>query len=94
MGIRSDFGCFARSPETFCGSFLYLPGNFALKTAGDFSGLRFPRNEERKLLKNSGKFGANSGQNSDKNSKKFGELSFCNFSDLLIFVPTVSTLGA
>ena len=50
--------------------FLCLPGNFALKKGGDFwwifSGLRFPRNEARKLLE---KFGENSEQNS---GAKFG----------------------
>ena len=64
-----------------------LPGNFALKKGRDFggffSGLRFPRNEARKLLE---RFGENSGQNSGQNSgrkfEKSGELSFCNFSDL------------
>ena len=64
-----------------------LPGNFALKNCGDFwwifSGLRLPQNEARQLLK---KFGENSEQNSGQNSgrkiEKFGELSFCNFSDL------------
>ena len=49
----------------------------------NFSGLRLPRNEARKLLK---KFGENSEQNSGKNSgrkfEKFGKLSFCNFPDL------------
>ena len=48
-----------------------------------FSALRFPQNEARKLLK---KFGENSEQNSGQNSgrkfEKFGELSFCDFSDL------------
>ena len=78
---------FARSPENFC--------RFSFRTClgiphwkwGDFwwifSGLRFPQNEARKLLKN---FGENSEQNSGQNSvqkfEKFGELSFCNFSDL------------
>ena len=68
-------------------SFSYLPGNFALKKGGDFwwifSGLRLLGNEARKLLEN---FGENSEQNSGGNSgqkfKKFGELSFCHFSDL------------
>ena len=51
---------------------------------GEFaSGLRLPQNEARKLRK---KFGENSeqnsGQNSGRKSKKFGKLSFCNFSDL------------
>ena len=67
--------------------FSCLPGNYALKNGGDFwwifSGLRLPRNEARKILE---KFGENSEQNSGKNSGrkfwKFGELSFCNFSDL------------
>ena len=70
-------------------SFSYLPGNFALKNGGDFwlifSALRFPRNETRKLLK---KFRENSeqtsGQNPGQKFKKFGELSFCHFSDLKI----------
>ena len=49
------------------------PGNFTLKNGGDFwwifSGLRFPRNEARKLLKT---FGENSEQNSWQNSgRKF-----------------------
>ena len=66
--------------------FSYLPGNFALKNGGDFlwifSGLRFPRDEARKLLR---KFGENSQRNSGQNSgqkfEKFGELSFCDFSN-------------
>ena len=60
-----------------------LPGNFAVKNAGDvwwiFYGLRFPRNEARELLKNSEQ---NSGQNSGQKFEKFGELSFCKFCDL------------
>ena len=67
--------------------FSCLPGNFALKKGADFwwifSGLRLPRSEARKLLE---KFGENSEQNSGTNSgrkfEKFGELSFCHFSDL------------
>ena len=51
-----------------------------------FSGLRLPRNEARKVLE---KFGENSEQNSGQNSgqkfEKFGELSFCKFSDLKLF---------
>ena len=67
--------------------FSYLPGNFALKNGGDFwwifSGLRFPRNEAWKLLKNFGENSErNSGQNSGQKFEKFGELSFCDFSDL------------
>ena len=54
----------------------------------DFSGLRFLENKARKLLK---KFGENSEQNSGGNSgqkfEKFGELSFCHFSDLKLSVP-------
>ena len=50
---------------------------------GIFSGLRFLGNKARKLLE---KFGENSEQNSGGNSRtkfeKFGELSFCHFSDL------------
>ena len=45
----------------------------------NFSGVRFPRNEARKLLKI---FEEYSEQNSGQNSgRKFGELSFRNFSD-------------
>ena len=40
-----------------------------------FSGPRFPQNEARKILK---KFG----ENPEQKFEKFGELSFCNFSDL------------
>ena len=51
----------------------------------EFSGLRFPRSEARKILE---KFGENSEQNSGQNPgrkfQKFGKLSFCNFSDLTI----------
>ena len=69
--------------------FSCLSGNFSLKNGGDFwwifSGLRFPRNEARKILE---KFGKNSEQNSGQNSgrkfEKFGKLSFCNFSDLTV----------
>ena len=76
------------SRKHFCEYFFSrLPGNFALKNGGDFwwifSGLRFPRNEARKILE---KFGKNSEQNSGQNSGrkfyKFGELSVCSFSDL------------
>ena len=67
--------------------FPYLPGNFALKNGGDFwwifSGLRFPRNEARKILRKFGEnSGGNSGQNPGRKFEKFGELSFCDFSDL------------
>ena len=67
--------------------FSYLPGNFALKNGGDFwwifSGLRFPRNEARKLLKIFGENSErNSGQNSGQKFEKFGELSDCDFPDL------------
>ena len=43
----------------------------------NFSGLRLPRNEARKVLE---KFGENSEQNS---GPKFGKLLFCNFSGLM-----------
>ena len=64
-----------------------LRGNFALKNGGDFwwifSGLRFPRNKARKLLKNFGENSEqNSGQNSGRKFEKFGDFSFCIFSDL------------
>ena len=72
----------------FVNTFLCLPGNFVLKHGGDFwwifSGLSFPQNEARKILQ---KFGENSEQNSGQNPgrefEKFGELSFCSFSDLM-----------
>ena len=70
---------FARPQKTFVGFFLRV----CLGIGEFFSGLRFSRNEARKLLK---KFGENSEQNSGQNSgrkfEKFGELSFCDFSDL------------
>ena len=81
---------FASSPETFCEYvFSYLPGNFALKNGGDFwwffSGLHFPRNEARKLLKRfGGNSERNSGQNSGQKFEKFGELSDCDFPGLTI----------
>ena len=51
----------------------------------NFSGLRFPRNEARKIFeKLEENSEQNSGQNSGQNFEKFGELSFCNFSDLKI----------
>ena len=80
-----------------------LPGNFALKNGGDFwwifSGLRFPRNEARNIPE---KFGENSeqkfGANPGRKFEKFGELSFCNFSDrkvLFVFFPEATRkLGA
>ena len=90
LSLRDELKhCFAHSPKTLLWNFsLNLPGNFALKDGGDFwwtvSGLRFPRNEARKLLKN---FGENSEQNSGHNSgrkfEKSGELSFCNLSDVM-----------
>ena len=62
-----------------------LPGNLALKIAGDFwwifSGLRFPRNEARKPSKNSGKIRSKIRAKFGTKIRKFGELSFCNFSD-------------
>ena len=53
--------------------FSYLPGNFELENGGDFrwvfSGLRFLRNEARKLVKNSGKIrGKIRGKTRDKHS--------------------------
>ena len=83
---------FACSPEEFCEIFFScLPGNFALGIFGDFwwffSGLRLPRNEARKVLE---KFGENSEQNSGQNSgrkfERFGKLSFCNFSGLIVWL--------
>ena len=65
--------------------FPYLPGNFALKNGGDFwwifSGLRFTRNEARKLLK---RFGENSereirGKIRDKISKNSGNFRSATF---------------
>ena len=46
----------------------------------NFSGLRFPRNEARKLLKQFGENSEHSGQNSGRTFEKFGKkLSFSNF---------------
>ena len=64
-----------------------LPGNFALKNGGNFwwifSGLRFPGNEARRILEIFGESSEqNSGQNSGQKFEKFGELSFCNYSNL------------
>ena len=43
----------------------------------------FPTNEARRLLKKIGENSEqNSGQNSGRKFEKFGELSFCSFSDL------------
>ena len=60
----------------------------------NFSGLHYPRNEARKLLK---KFGETSEQNSGKIREKklenFGELSFCNFSDLRKLEKAVAVSG-
>ena len=42
----------------------------------------FPRNKALKILEKFGEISEqNSGQNSGQNFEKFGELSFCNFSD-------------
>ena len=70
---------FACSPEEFCEYF--------------FPGLRLPRNEARKILE---KFGENSernsGQNPGRKFEKFGELSFCDFSDLIRWCETTSAI--
>ena len=83
---------FARSPKDFCGFFFEFTWNFASKNGGDFwwifSGLRFPRNEARKLLnKNREKFWVKLGQNSGQKFEKFRELSFGNifWPKLLLF---------
>ena len=92
---------FASSPEKCLWIFFsYLPGNLALNNGGDFwwifSGLRFPPNEARKLLK---KFGENSERNSGQNPgqkfENFGELSYCDFSDLKnqVSLPRISEVG-
>ena len=50
---------------------------------GDFSGLRFTRNGgTRTPQKFRGKFGAKLGAKFGRKFEKFGELSFCDFSDL------------
>ena len=64
-----------------------LRGNFALKNGGDFfcSGLLSHEMKNKNSSKNSGKIRSKiRGKIRDKNSKKFGEFSFCNFSDLRI----------
>ena len=78
------------SPENFCGfCFFEFTWEFCIEKwrvflAIFFSGVRFPQNEARKVLK---KFGENleqhSGENSGRKFEQFGELSFCNFSDLI-----------
>ena len=64
--------------------FSYLPGDLALKKGGDFGEFLwsrpFPGKRSTKILEI---FGENSEENPGENSgRKFGELSFCNFSDL------------
>ena len=51
-----------------------------------FFGLRVPRNETRSPWKIRENSEPNSGQNSGRKFEKFGKLSFCNFSDLIVFV--------
>ena len=72
-GLRMHY--FARSPENICGFFLRACCKFCIeKWRGflvNFSGLRFPGNDW---------------QNSGRKFERFGELSFCNFSDLRMHV--------
>ena len=63
-----------------------MPGNFALKSCGNFGEFFFwspfpTKRSTTTLQKIRGKFRANSGQNSERKFEKFGELSSCNFSD-------------
>ena len=63
-----------------------LPGNFALKNGGDFWWILlapFPTKWSTKTPQQiQGKFGAKFGAKSGKKIRKFGELLFCNFSDV------------
>ena len=64
--------------------FSYLPGNFALKNGGDFwwifSGLRFPRNEARKILEKFGKIRSKiRGEIRDENFKNSGNFRSADF---------------
>ena len=57
-----------------------LPGNFALKNGGDsWNTKRSTKTPQKKFGENSEQY---SGQNSGRKFEKFGELLFCNFSDL------------
>ena len=74
----------------FVNNFFVVAWEFCIEKGRDFrwifSGLHFLGNKARKLLE---KFGENSEQNSGGNSgqkfEKFGELSFCHFSDLNVW---------
>ena len=73
--------------------FSYLPGNFALKNGGDWK-MKFlwspfhTKWSMKNPWKVRGKFGAKFGAKSGDQIEKFGELSFCSFSDLMIGVHT------
>ena len=89
--IEEDFVTLPPLQKHFVNFFSYVPGNCALKNAGIFGefflvtlvSVSHKLNEARKILK---KFGENSERNSGQNPgqkfEKFGELSFCDFSDL------------
>ena len=71
---------------------------FSLKMAGIFSEFLLVsvshETKHEESSKNPGKIRANSGQNSGQKIEKFGELLFCNFSDLtnrlLIGLPSLA----
>ena len=80
----------ACSPETFSEYFLScLPGNFALKKGRDFWWIFlvsvYHETKHENSSKNSAKIRSKiRGKISGRKFEKFGELSFCNFSDLLL----------
>ena len=68
------------APETFCEYFFRVCLGICIQK----SRLRFPRNEAQKILEKLGEDSEeNSGENPGRKFEKFGELSFCNFSDLI-----------
>ena len=87
---RKRFIVHAGSPENFCGFFLFeSTWEFCIeKWQGFLVNLfcsPFPTKRSTKTPQTfRGKFGANPGQNSGRKFEKFGELSFCNFSDLTL----------
>ena len=81
--------CFARSPENFCDIFFEFVWKFRFEkwrgSLVNFIWSPFPTKRSTKTpQKIQWKFGAEFGKNSGRKFEKFGELSFCNFSDLKI----------
>ena len=85
IGERVCYLYFARSPENFCGDFFFeFAWGFCIEKWRGFLVNLFwspsPTKRSTKTPLNNSE--QNSGQNSGQKFKKFGELSFCNFSDL------------